>query len=85
MIAIRFYALEDAEALYEAALESVDELKRRIDEASAQVNVDQLGLAPQCGFASTEEGNELTEADQWAKLARIVEAAEAIWGDVAQS
>ena len=65
-----------------ADLEPLDELRRRIDEASAQVNVDQLGIAPQCGFASTEEGNEITEGDQWAKLARIVETAEAIWDGV---
>lgn len=65
-----------------ADLEPLDELRRRIDEASAQVNVDQLGIAPQCGFASTEEGNEVGEDDQWAKLARIVETAEAIWGGV---
>lgn len=63
-----------------AELESVDELSRRIEAASAFVDVDQLGLAPQCGFASTEEGNEVTEDDQWAKLGRIVETASAIWG-----
>jgi 5-methyltetrahydropteroyltriglutamate--homocysteine methyltransferase len=61
------------------ALESVDELKRRIDDASRYVDRDQLCLSPQCGFASTEEGNALTEDEQWAKLARIVEVADQVW------
>jgi methionine synthase II (cobalamin-independent) len=62
------------------ALEDKDSLKRRIDEASSFTDLDRLCLAPQCGFASTEEGNLLTEDEQWAKLARIVEVAEEIWG-----
>jgi len=62
------------------ALESKDELKRRIDEASKFVNVDQLCLSPQCGFASTEEGNILTEEQQWAKLRMIVELSDDVWG-----
>ena len=49
-------------------LESKDELKRRIDEAAKFVPLDQLCLSPQCGFASTEEGNILAEDEQWAKL-----------------
>src|SRR3979490_198342 len=53
-------------------LESKDELKRRIDEAAKFVALDQLCLSPQCGFASTEEGNILAEDEQWAKLERIV-------------
>jgi 5-methyltetrahydropteroyltriglutamate--homocysteine methyltransferase len=61
-------------------LESKDELKRRIDEAATFVPLDQLCLSPQCGFASTEEGNILAEDEQWAKLARIVEVAEDVWG-----
>jgi 5-methyltetrahydropteroyltriglutamate--homocysteine methyltransferase len=61
-------------------LESKDELKRRIDEAAKFVPLDQLCLSPQCGFASTEEGNILSEDEQWAKLARIVEVAEELWG-----
>jgi 5-methyltetrahydropteroyltriglutamate--homocysteine methyltransferase len=61
-------------------LESKDELKRRIDEAAKFVDLDQLCLSPQCGFASTEEGNILAEDEQWAKLARIVEVAEEVWG-----
>ena len=61
-------------------LESNDALKRRIDAAAKFADLDQLCLAPQCGFASTEEGNLLTEDEQWAKLARIVEVAEKVWG-----
>jgi 5-methyltetrahydropteroyltriglutamate--homocysteine methyltransferase len=61
-------------------LESKDELKRRIDEATKFIDRDQLCLSPQCGFASTEEGNLLTEDEQWAKLARVVEVAEDVWG-----
>ena len=52
-------------------LETKDELKRRIDEAAKFVPLDQLCLSPQCGFASTEEGNILTEDEQWAKLAHV--------------
>jgi 5-methyltetrahydropteroyltriglutamate--homocysteine methyltransferase len=61
-------------------LESVDDLERRIAEASRFIDVDQLCLSPQCGFASTEEGNALGEDEQWAKLARIVETAAKVWG-----
>jgi len=61
-------------------LESADELKRRIEQASKYLDVDQMCLSPQCGFASTEEGNVLTEDEQWAKLARIVEVARSVWG-----
>jgi len=62
------------------ALESKDLLKRRIDEAAKFIDLDQLALSGQCGFASTEEGNTLTEEEQWAKLRRIVEVAEEVWG-----
>ena len=62
------------------ALESVEYLQRRIEEAARFADLDQLCLSPQCGFASTEEGNALTEDEQWAKLARIVEAAAKVWG-----
>ena len=55
-------------------LESKDEIRRRIDEAAKFVDIDQLCLSPQCGFASTEEGNILAEDEQWAKLRMIVEA-----------
>src|SRR5665213_3631768 len=61
-------------------LESKDALKRRIDEASKYISLDQLCLSPQCGFASTEEGNTLAEDEQWAKLRMIVELAEEVWG-----
>lgn len=63
-------------------LESLDDLKRRFDEASRYADIDQLGIAPQCGFASTEEGNKLTVDDQKRKLELVVSAAEAIWGGV---
>ena len=62
------------------ALEDKDEIKRRIDEAARFIDLDQLCLSPQCGFASTEEGNVLTEEEQWAKLRRIVEVAHEVWG-----
>lgn len=61
-------------------LESKDLIKRRIDEAAKYISLDQLCLSPQCGFASTEEGNTLTEEQQWAKLRMIVEVAEEVWG-----
>ena len=62
------------------ALESKDQLRRRLDEASKFISLDQLCLSPQCGFASTEEGNLLAEEEQWAKLARCVEVAKEVWG-----
>ena len=62
------------------ALESKDEIKRRIDEATNFISLDQLCLSPQCGFASSEEGNILAEDEQWAKLEMIVELAEEVWG-----
>ena len=61
-------------------LESKDDLKRRIDAAAKYISLDQLCLSPQCGFASTEEGNTLAEDEQWAKLRMIVEVAEEVWG-----
>jgi 5-methyltetrahydropteroyltriglutamate--homocysteine methyltransferase len=60
-------------------LESKDHIKRRLDEASKFIDLDQLCLSPQCGFASTEEGNALAEDEQWAKLRMIVEIAEEVW------
>ena len=63
-------------------LETKDALKRRIDEAAKFADLGQLCLSPQCGFASTEEGNLLAEAEQWAKLERIVEVAGEVWGGV---
>ena len=53
---------------------------RRIEEAARYVSLDQLCLSPQCGFASTEEGNVLGEEEQWAKLRMIVELADEVWG-----
>ena len=65
-------------------LESIDDLRRRFDEASKYADLDQLGIAPQCGFASTEEGNVITPDDQRRKLELVVRTAEAIWGGVEQ-
>jgi 5-methyltetrahydropteroyltriglutamate--homocysteine methyltransferase len=61
-------------------LESKDAIKRRLDEAGKYTDIEQLALSPQCGFASTEEGNVLAEDEQWAKLAMIVETAREVWG-----
>ena len=61
-------------------LESKDDIKRRIDEATKYIALDQLCLSPQCGFASTEEGNVLAEDEQWAKLRMIVELSKEVWG-----
>lgn len=63
-------------------LESKDELKRRIDEATKFVALDQLALGPQCGFSSTVEGNQVTIDDEKRKLALIVETAREVWGGV---
>jgi 5-methyltetrahydropteroyltriglutamate--homocysteine methyltransferase len=63
------------------ALESKDALKRRIEAAARHTDLDRLCLAPQCGFASTEEGNLLGEDEQWAKLALVAEVAAEVWGD----
>jgi len=65
-----------------AELESIDDVLRRFDEASNHVSIDQLGIAPQCGFASTEEGNKVTADDQKAKLELVLEVAERVWGGV---
>ena len=62
-------------------LESATALERRIGEAAKYVDLQQLCLSPQCGFASTEEGNVLSEEEQWAKLARIVEVARKVWDE----
>lgn len=60
-------------------LESKEQLKLRIAEAAQYVNIDQLCLSPQCGFASTEEGNMLTEEEQWDKLRLVIETANEVW------
>jgi 5-methyltetrahydropteroyltriglutamate--homocysteine methyltransferase len=62
-------------------LESKDDLKRRIDEASKLVPLEDLCLSPQCGFSSTHHGNALSIDDQWRKLQRVVEVAAEVWGD----
>jgi 5-methyltetrahydropteroyltriglutamate--homocysteine methyltransferase len=64
-----------------AALESKDELKRRIDEAAKYVPLEQLCLSPQCGFSSTVEGNALSIEQQNAKLRLVVETAREVWGE----
>jgi 5-methyltetrahydropteroyltriglutamate--homocysteine methyltransferase len=61
------------------ALESKDDLKRRIDEASKFVPIENLCLSPQCGFSSTHHGNALSIDDQWRKLERVVEVAREVW------
>src|SRR4029079_4181389 len=61
-------------------LESTDDVKRRIEKAAKFFSLEQLCLSPQCGFASTEEGNILAEDEQWAKLRMIVELSEEVWG-----
>ncbi|MET0577569.1 MAG: 5-methyltetrahydropteroyltriglutamate--homocysteine S-methyltransferase, partial [Ilumatobacteraceae bacterium] len=60
-------------------LEPFDVLARRVDEATVHVPLDRLCLSPQCGFASTVEGNALTEDEQWAKLRLVVDSAQRIW------
>jgi 5-methyltetrahydropteroyltriglutamate--homocysteine methyltransferase len=61
-------------------LEAKDAIKRRIEEAAKFTDLDQLCLSPQCGFASTEEGNILAEEEEWAKLKMIGEVAQEVWG-----
>ena len=62
-----------------APLEDKDVLKSRIHDAARYVDLDQMCLSPQCGFSSTIDGNEITEADQWAKLRHVVEVADDVW------
>ena len=62
------------------SLEKAEDVKRRIDEAARFAPLDQLCLSPQCGFASTEEGNSLAEEEQWSKLRMIVGLADEVWG-----
>jgi 5-methyltetrahydropteroyltriglutamate--homocysteine methyltransferase len=61
-------------------LENKDDVKRRIEEATKYVALEQLALSPQCGFASTEEGNVLADSEQWAKLGMVREIAREVWG-----
>jgi 5-methyltetrahydropteroyltriglutamate--homocysteine methyltransferase len=63
------------------AVESADEIKRRIDAASAHVPLESLCLSPQCGFSSTHHGNAVSEAEQWRKLELVVRVAQEVWGE----
>ncbi|GAA3331270.1 hypothetical protein GCM10020331_087190 [Ectobacillus funiculus] len=62
-------------------LEDPELIKERIKEASQYIPLENLALSPQCGFASTEEGNKLTEADQWNKIKHVIKIAEDVWGN----
>ena len=62
-------------------MESPDQLKRRINEANKYVPLENLAISPQCGFASTMEGNLLTEEEQWKKLKLVVDTAKGVWGE----
>ena len=64
-----------------AELEDKNRIIRRIHDAARYVPLENLYLSPQCGFASTEEGNKLTEDEQWAKLALVKDIAESVWSD----
>ena len=66
-----------------AALEHAADIMRRLDQASRYVPLERVCLSPQCGFASTVQGNRITEADQWAKLERVVAVTQQVWGAVA--
>jgi len=66
-----------------AALEPAADIARRIEEAARFVPIEHLCLSPQCGFASTVHGNQITEADQWAKLERILDVTRQVWGALA--
>ena len=62
-------------------LEKKDDVKRRLDEAAKFVPLEQMALSPQCGFASTEEGNVLAEDEQWAKMQMVIDIAKEVWGE----
>jgi 5-methyltetrahydropteroyltriglutamate--homocysteine methyltransferase len=66
-------------------LESLTALKQRIEEAARYLDIDRLGIGPQCGFASTVAGNPLTETDEEAKLALVVRAASSLWGSASEA
>ena len=65
------------------ALEPVADIARRITEASRYVPIERLCISPQCGFASTAQGNRITEEDQWRKLERLLQVSQQVWGVVA--
>ena len=71
----------DRAALSRMRVKTVDELERRLDEASRYLSIDQLALSPQCGFASGIAGNLLTEDEQWRKLDVMLETARHVWGE----
>ncbi len=61
------------------SLEEMKQLKRKIDDASRYVPLENLCLSPQCGFSSTHHGNQLSQDEQWRKLERVVETARGVW------
>jgi len=61
------------------SLEEMEQLKRKIDDASRYVPLENLCLSPQCGFSSTHHGNQLSQDEQWRKLERVVETARGVW------
>ena len=63
-----------------ARVESVDELRSRIEEAAKYIPLGQLALSPQCGFASALAGNPLTEDEQWRKIDTMIQVAQLVWG-----
>jgi len=63
-------------------LEDKIRIIRRIEEATRYVDLDQLCISPQCGFSSTEEGNILTQEDQWNKLGMVIDIAKEVWGEI---
>lgn len=63
-------------------LEDPDRIRERINEANKNIPLENLAISPQCGFASTEEGNKLTEEDQWKKIKHVIEIAESVWGTI---
>jgi 5-methyltetrahydropteroyltriglutamate--homocysteine methyltransferase len=65
------------------ALESAADVARRIEDAAQYVPIERLCLSPQCGFSSTVHGNQITEADQWAKIERLLEVTRQVWGSAA--
>jgi len=62
-------------------METIDDLERKFDQASKYISIEQLGIAPQCGFSSTEEGNIISFDDQRKKLELVIEVANKIWGE----
>jgi 5-methyltetrahydropteroyltriglutamate--homocysteine methyltransferase len=62
-------------------MEKIDELSRKIEQAGRYISLDQLGISPQCGFASTHHGNNISHDDQWRKLELVVNTARSVWGD----